>query len=262
MFCSVMTSPERARSRTQIAEPLLGGRQLALVFARRARVVDRLAGNHRSDVAGMDAADRLAIELVGPRLKVNEHHPLVLRGFLAGRGDGQAAGHVNGDRLGAIDVAAGAHARGRLLGMKIRRRNDGDGVRLGVQRPLVGGQAAEGPLRGNAHPLGHLRGAVGKVVGRGDELVAAVLGEEVGDPTAPRAAAEQGQLDLGVRLRAGDEFGTENGQSQGGCPGKEAAAAAPAGTGLFQGIRFLGHFQVSLLGWRWGRGVRRDMEPS
>ena len=55
-----------------------------------------------------------------------------------------------------------------------------------------------------------------------------MLGEQVGDPVAPSAAADQGQGDLGVRLRAGHEFRTEEGQSQSGCPGEEITAAATA----------------------------------
>jgi len=49
-------------------------------------------------------------------------------------------------------------------------------------------------------------GTVGKIVGRGDELVAAVLLEKLGDPIAAAAAADQSQGDLGIRLRAAHQL--------------------------------------------------------
>ena len=85
--------------------------------------------------------------------------------------------------------------------MEVGRAFDDNGVRLGRQQPLVARQAAEGRFCGHAQPLGRGLGTVGEIVGRGDELVAAVLLEQIGDPVAPAAAADQAQGDLGIRLR-------------------------------------------------------------
>ena len=80
---------------------------------------------------------------------------------------------------------------------------------------------------GHAQPLGRGLGAVGKIVGRGHELVSAMLLEQVGDPVAPPAAADQAERDFGVRFRGRDLAGLDDQQSRGSgrSAGQEIAAA-------------------------------------
>ena len=63
----------------------------------------------------MHAADRLLVELAGSGLEIDQHDAILLGPFAARLGHRLAAGHVDGDRLGAVDVAAGIDAGHRLL---------------------------------------------------------------------------------------------------------------------------------------------------
>lgn len=58
--------------------------------------------------------------------------------------------------------------------------------------------------------------AVLEIIGSGGEGVLAVLGEEVGDPLAATAAADESELDFGVGCGAEDRFGGEDEQGGGG----------------------------------------------
>ena len=115
------------------------GADLALGIGRivaashRTAVVDRLAGDHPADVARMHAADRLLVERAGAGLEVDQHHPLLFGPLAAHLGHRQAAGHVDGDRLGAVHVATGIDAGQGLLRVEVGRADDDHGVRPGVQ---------------------------------------------------------------------------------------------------------------------------------
>ena len=215
-------------------------------------VIGGLAGDHGADVAGMHAAHRFLIELAGSGLEIDQHHALLLGPLAARLGHRLAAGHVDGDRLGGVDVAAGIDAGHAPAPDGSKAGYDDDGIRPGVQHPLVARQAAEGAILGHAQPLGRGLGAIGKIVRRGHELVSAMLLEQVGDPISPRAAPDQAERDLGVRFRGRDllRFGDQKSRGSGGCSRQKIAAADVVVTG---GV-ILGNTRVH--GWRsfdtWG----------
>ena len=196
-------------------------------------VVNGLAGDHVADVAGMHAANRLPVELAGSGLEINEHDAAFFRSFAARVGDRLATGHVHGDRLGTVDMAAGIDPGQGLPRMEVGRAFDDDGVRPGVEQPLVARQAAEGMVLGHAQLSSCVPGAIGKIIGRGHELVSAVLLEEIGDPLSSPAAADQAEGDLGVRGRGHGLPGFDDQQSRGGgrSAGQETAAAEVLVTG-------------------------------
>ena len=68
--------------------------------------------------------------------------------FLPALADGQAAGHVDGDGLGDVDVLAGLDGGRRLLGMEVGRGLDDHGVELALQEFLVAGKAGEARAAG------------------------------------------------------------------------------------------------------------------
>ena len=173
-------------------------------------VVDGLAGDDVADIAGMHAANRLLEELAGAGLEIDQHDAFFLGPFAAGVGHRLATGHIDGDWLGAVDVAAGIDSGDGVLGMEVRRGFDHDRIRPSVQQPLVARQAAEGLALGHAERLGRGLGPIGKVVGRGHELVSAMLLEQVGDPPAPPAAADQAERDFGVGFRGRDLPGLDD----------------------------------------------------
>ncbi len=139
--------------------------------------------------------------------KSTRKHKLLLRGFLAQVRDQAAAGRVHGDGLGEIDMDSLFHGRRGLLRMEIGRRYDGYGLDAAFEEPLVGGQAREEPRFGDRELGAQVGGAVGEIIRPGIDLVAAVLGEELGDPRPPAAAADDPQLDPGIGLRAADKPG-------------------------------------------------------
>ena len=73
------------------------------------------------DLAVVHGLDGVLIELVGARLEIHQEAELLRGGLLAALGDGQAAGHIHGDRLGQIDMLARLDAGRGLLGMEVRR---------------------------------------------------------------------------------------------------------------------------------------------
>ena len=109
-----------------------------------------------------------------------------------------AARHIHGDRFGEIDVFAGRHGRGRLLRMEVGRRYDRYGVERLLQQPAISRQAGETLLRFHAQRIAQGVDAVGKIVGRSHDVIAAMLLEQLGDPGAPATAADDAQIDLGI----------------------------------------------------------------
>ena len=75
-----------------------------------------------------------------------------------------------------------------------------------------------------------------EVVRHGDEVVAAVLLEQVGDPLAAAAAADQADINLRVGLRAAHQFRFQDGERQDRSPGpgEEAPAGDGCGVALFR----------------------------
>ena len=76
--------------------------------------------------------------------------------------------------------------------------------------------------------------AIGEVIGQRDDVVAAVLLEQVGDPGAASAAPDEAQVDLRVRLAPSDQFRLDDGEGEGGDTGirQEAAPRELAAAGL------------------------------
>ena len=98
-----------------------------------AGVVVDVPEHRRADVAAMHARGRFAKERVAARLEVHEHVARRPCGF-DGTLDREAAGHVDRDRLGQVEVLAGLQHGNRLLGMEVRRAFDGHGIELADRR--------------------------------------------------------------------------------------------------------------------------------
>src|SRR5207245_8935759 len=100
------------------------------------------------------------------------------------------ARHIDGDRLGHINMATRLHGLGGLFGMEIRRTLNYDSVRLPFQEFPVRRKAGEPTGRRHLESVAHGINAVLEVVGHGEELVTAVFLEQVGDPASAAAAAD------------------------------------------------------------------------
>ena len=108
-------------------------------------------------------------------MEIDQETKLLRGGLLAALGDGQAAGHIHGDRLGQVNVLAGVHGGGGLLRMEIGRAFDHHRVELLLQQLAVAGEpgvALSGRdvefRAGLIHPLL-------KVIRRRNEVITAVL---------------------------------------------------------------------------------------
>ena len=87
-------------------------------------------GDDLPDLAVVHGLHGLLVKLVGAGLEIHQEAELLGGGLFAALGDGLAAGHVHGNRLGEIDMFAGINRGGGLLGMEIGRALDDDGVEL------------------------------------------------------------------------------------------------------------------------------------
>ena len=91
--------------------------------------------------------------------------------------------------------------------MEIGRAFDRDRVDPFLEKALEAGEPREArPLR-NAEGLAHFVGPLLEVVRDSDDLEAAVLLEEAGDPLAAVAAADQADIDLQVGLGPAHQLG-------------------------------------------------------
>ena len=114
---------------------------------RRAALVIGLDGDDLADLAVMHGLDGFLVELVGAGLEIHQEAELLRGGLLAALADGEAAGHIHGNRLGHIDVLAGVHRGGGLLGMEVRRAFDDHRVELLLEQLAVAGQAGDSGWR-------------------------------------------------------------------------------------------------------------------
>ena len=105
---------------------------------RAACVIDCLAEGNVAQGACVDALEGLDIKLVGAGLKIDEETELLRGGFFAGIADAQAAGRIDGYRLSDIDVLAGIHGSGGLLGMEIGRGLNRNGIDLFDELAIAG----------------------------------------------------------------------------------------------------------------------------
>ena len=119
------------------AEPLLRGGRGAVVVHAGGPGIARHAALQPADRTLVDPPQRLVVEVVGPGLEVDQVDELPGRGLPARLGDGHAAGHVHGHRLGEVDVLAGLDRGRGLLGMEVGRALDHHRVERRVEQPLV-----------------------------------------------------------------------------------------------------------------------------
>ena len=193
---------------------------------RLAGLVVGFGGDDLADLAVVDGFDGVLVELVGAGLEIHQEAELVRGGLFAALGDGLAAGDVHGNGLGEIDVLAGINRGGGLLGMEIGRALDDDGVELLFQELAVARKAGVAVGGGDLKLLARSVGVVREVVRHRNEVVTAVLLEEVGDPFAAVAAADEADVDLRVGLGPAEQGGLydRKGQYRGAGAGDETAA--------------------------------------
>jgi hypothetical protein len=121
--------------------------------------------------------------------------------------------HVNGDGLGQVDVLAGGDRVGRLGGVEERRGFNCHGLQLLLEEPAITGEAREAARRRNAKLVAHPVDTVGEVVGSREDVVAAMLPEQIGDPAAASAAADDAQVHFGTC--AAGQFRSHHGEREG-----------------------------------------------
>jgi hypothetical protein len=160
----------------------------------------RFTQHEFAEIAGADAPQGFAIQLVGPRLKIDEENQLVLGGPLPGFRDRQATGHIHGDRLGQKHMLAGGHRGGGVLRMEIGWRFDDHGVELAIEQFLVASQAAETTRRFDPELLARGIHAVLIVIRAGHPLVLSRIQEQLGEPVPSTSAANQADCQLLIRL--------------------------------------------------------------
>ena len=165
--------------------------------------------------------------LVGAGLEIDLEAKLLRGRLLAALGDGLAAGHVHGYGFGQIDVLAGLDGGGRLLRMKIRRAFDDDRVELLLQQPAIAGEPGEAAGGRHVELRSGLVGVVLEVIRDGDDVIAAVLLEQVGHPFPAVAAADEADVDLRVGLGAADQLRLQDGEGEDG--GAGSGDEMPAG---------------------------------
>ena len=186
----------------QVRDGLLPlGHLAALVVVERA---DETQAVHLALANPLDALHQIRVD---PHLEVDQEDLAVLGGLFAGGADGVRAGHVGGQGLGHVDVFARRHRRRGVRGEEARGRFEDYRVDVRGQQALVAQQAREAPGLGYAERLALGLGHVGEVVGAAGDLVAAVGGEQAGDPVAATAESHAADVDLRVRLGAADRRG-------------------------------------------------------
>ena len=144
----------------------------------------------------MHGLHRVLIELVGARLEIHLEAELFRGGLLAALGNGLAAGHIDGNGLGEIDMLAGLDRGGGLFGMEIRRALDDDRVELLLQQLAIRGKPGIAVGGGHIELSPCLIRVVLEVICDRNEVIAPVLLEQVGDPFAPAAAANEPDINL------------------------------------------------------------------
>ena len=207
------------------AQLLLGRRRRHAASAARPRIPG-LGHDERPHRALVNLPDRLAKMLIGAGLEIHQEHLLLRRGALARRGNRLAAGRIHRDRLGQIDMLARVHGGGGVYRVEIGRRLDDHRVELAFQQPLVARQPRVTARRVDLVLLAHGIGFVLEVVRAGHQPILAGIGEQLGNPTAASAAADQANLQHRVGLRAKDQRGFQDGEGGG---GGGARRGTPAG---------------------------------
>ena len=161
----------------------------------------------------VNAVGNLDVRRHEGKLVVDQERTLFLRRQPSGRLDCQTTGHIHGDRLGQVDMAASLDGVLGLLGMEVSDVLQRYRFHTAFNQSPATRQARE------ATRLFHLKGiatsvhGILEIVGQGVQLKSTMLLEEVGDPVSPSAATNHSQLDL-----APDVFGRCGGRiGRGGC---------------------------------------------
>ena len=206
-----------------------------------------LDGDELPELAVMHSLHRVLVELVGARLEIHLETELLRGGLLAALGDGLAAGDIDRNRLGEIDMLARVDSGGGLFGMEVRGALNDYRVELLLQQLAVAGEPGVAVGGGHVELRPRLIRVVLEVIRDGHNVVASVLLEQVGDPFAAVAAADEADINLRVRLGATHEFRLQDGECQDGCPGPgdEASARDGCGVGLAMLILRCSHFRSS-----------------
>ena len=200
-----------------------------------------------ADLAVVHGLHRLLVELVGARLEIHQEAELLRGGLLAALGDGLAAGHIHGNRLGQIDMLARLDSGGGLFGMEVGRALDHHGVELLLQQLAITGKPGIAVGGGHIELRPRLIRVVLEVVRHGDKVVAPVLLEQVGDPLPAVAAADQADINLRVGLGAAHQSRLQDGERQDRSPGPGNEAPASDGCSVVLAVLVLrcSHFSSS-----------------
>ncbi len=123
-------------------------------------------------------------------------------------------------------MLAGLDACGRVFGVEVGGRLDDNGVDFGLQQAFVSRQASVNPRCVDLALLRKTGGLVREVVSTGDELVAAMFAEKVGNPMSAPAATDHAERDPGIGLGAADGLWRQHGGRHRGCARIEQMSAA------------------------------------
>ena len=140
MFCSVMMSPDSSREEPPARSTALGVARpgmLGLVLEWVLGVIGGFTEHEPSDGAGMHATQGLDEELVRPGLEVHQEAQAVGRRLGRALLDRLAAGHVDRDGLGEVDVLSGSDGIRCLGRMEEGRALDGDRVEFLLEQAPV-----------------------------------------------------------------------------------------------------------------------------
>jgi hypothetical protein len=113
----------------------------------------------------------------------------------------------------------------RVLRMEIGGRFNYHRIQFFLEQPLVPGQPGEARFGLDFEFISDLVGLVLEVISAGDELIFAGSGEQVCNPRATPAAANEADLELGILLRTEYQGRLEHSERTGsGCAGEESTA--------------------------------------
>ena len=147
--------------------------------------------NDFANASRMHNPHRLLIGRMRARLKIDEEHQLLFRRLSACIGHSRATGHIHRHRLGAIDVLARLNRRRCVLGMKIRRRFNDDGVELLFKQSFVTREPAKSLIGLHLELIAGFIHPVRKIIGQSHQIVISVFSKKIRNPLPASAAANQ-----------------------------------------------------------------------
>ena len=128
---------------------------------------------------------------VGRHLVIDQKTLFLLGGLLGGSLDLQAAGDIDGDGLGHIDVQARVHGRLDMLGKEARRGLECDGFDATFDQLAVTGQTGKPSRLVHAECITRGIGDLLEVIGHGVDVITTMFLEEPGDPLPAATTADQ-----------------------------------------------------------------------